>query len=56
MMRAHSRKTAPLASATRALATIARGRAPARYVAALHRFRFGNTVADVDHALDNPVP
>jgi len=40
----------------KALATIAGSRLPARYLAALGRFRYGNGVAKVDFALSAPVP
>ncbi|WP_440710747.1 phytoene desaturase family protein [Herbiconiux sp. YIM B11900] len=38
------------------LARLAADRLPARYLAALRRFRFGNAVAKVDYALSGPVP
>jgi phytoene dehydrogenase-like protein len=38
------------------LASIAHGRLPARYLAALRRFRYGNAAAKVDFALSGPVP
>jgi phytoene dehydrogenase-like protein len=40
----------------RALARIAGSRLPARYLAQLDRFRYGNGVAKVDFALSAPVP
>ncbi|MFB2585093.1 phytoene desaturase family protein [Herbiconiux liukaitaii] len=39
-----------------ALLELAGDRLPARYVAALRRFRYGNAVAKVDFALSGPVP
>lgn len=45
-----------LTTSARALGELAHDRLPARYLAALTRFTYGNAVAKVDFALDAPVP
>jgi phytoene dehydrogenase-like protein len=45
-----------LDTSTRRLQVLAQGRLPPRYLAMLHRFRYGPGACKVDWALDGPVP